>query len=280
MADIAQYVENLVEKSYQAIQLQDGDYIGEDGLAYCGQCRTRKQTRVNLFGVQVTPMCLCRCTSEKRDREERERKTRAVISANRDYCFTDSRLLESTFANDDGATEPMMSICRKYVENFQTLRAGGKGLLLYGTTGSGKSYAAASIANALLDKCYTARFTTFAEISNDLQADIGGKTEYIDRLLHCDLLVLDDFLMERQTEYMAEIVYSVIDGRYRRCLPLVVTTNATAEELKRPSTQDRARVISRIYEMCIPVECSAPDRRRKVLRENFTDYAEMLGIEK
>ena len=48
------------------------------------------------------------------------------------------------------------------------------------------------------------------------------------------LLILDDFGMERGTEYGLEQVYSVIDSRYRSGKPLIATTNLTLEELQHP----------------------------------------------
>ena len=52
---------------------RDGDYIGEDGLLYCGKCHTKKQVRLTLpDGKIITPMCLCKCESEERDRREKE----------------------------------------------------------------------------------------------------------------------------------------------------------------------------------------------------------------
>ena len=48
------------------------------------------------------------------------------------------------------------------------------------------------------------------------------------------LLILDDFGMERGTEYGLEQVYSVIDSRYRSGKPLIVTTNLTLDDLPEP----------------------------------------------
>ena len=62
-------------------------------------------------------------------------------------------------------------------------------------------------------------------ILNDLAASFEGRNEYISRLCSYPLLILDDFGVERGTEYGLEQVYSVIDSRYRSGKPLIATTN-------------------------------------------------------
>ena len=51
--------------------------------------------------------------------------------------------------------------------------------------------------------------TNFALILNDLAASCEGRNEYIARLCRYPLLILDDFGMERGTEYGLGQVYSV-----------------------------------------------------------------------
>ena len=87
--------------------------------------------------------------------------------------------------------------------------------VFWGGVGKGKSYLAACIANALMEKEVAVCMTNFATILNDLAASFDGRNEYISRLCSYPLLILDDFGMERGTEYGLEQVYSVIDSRYR-----------------------------------------------------------------
>lgn len=67
---------------------------------------------------------------------------------------------------------------------------------------------------------------------NDLTASFEGRNEYIERLCRFPLLIIDDFGMERGTEYGLEQVYNVIDSRYRSRKPLIVTTNLTLDSLQ------------------------------------------------
>lgn len=74
--------------------------------------------------------------------------------------------------------------------------------------------------------------TNFARIMNELNNAFSGRNEVVDRLCGYPLLVIDDFGMERGTEYALEQIYNIIDSRYRSRKPLIVTTNLTLTELK------------------------------------------------
>ena len=104
--------------------------------------------------------------------------------------------------------------------------------------------------------------TNFALILNDLAATFEGKNEYISNLCRYPLLILDDFGMERGTEYGLEQVYNVIDSRYRSGKPLIVTTNLTLTELQNPQDTPHARIYDRLLEMCAPVCFSGENFRR------------------
>ncbi len=278
--DLTSYVDGLEKKAAQNIKEEQGDYI-LDGLLHCGKCKTPKQTRVFIFDRERTPYCLCKCEVEKRDREEAERKRiefQATVKKLRENGFPESDMQSWTFANDDRANEKLSKVARNYVDNFEKMREDGKGLLFFGTVGTGKSYAAACIANALIDKGYPVLMTTFARIRNIVQGMYDGKQDYLDSLNRYPLLILDDLAAESKTEYMQEIVYHVVDSRYKARLPLIVTTNLTGEELKHPAETVNQRTYSRLLEMCLPMEVSGNDRRRERLKEDFAEYKDLLGL--
>ena len=105
-----------------------------------------------------------------------------------------------------------------------------------------------------------------------------GKQEYMDSLDKFDLIVIDDLASERDTEYMGEMVQSIIDARYRAGKPLIVTTNLTSAELKRPSDIRKERIYSRLFEMCIPVEVIGKDRRKEKLKRDYVEFGDVLGL--
>lgn len=274
------YIDGLEKRAAESIKAEQGDYL-VDGLFYCGKCNTPKQTRVNILGKERTPFMLCKCGEERRDREEAERQRiefQRKIKEYRRVGFPESEMQDWTFENADGSNEKIMSAMKNYVANFGELRQQGKGLLLFGTVGTGKTYAAACIANALIDKGYPVLMTNFARIANTVQGLFEGRQEYYDSLNRFPLLILDDLSAERKTEYMQEIVFNVIDSRYRAGLPLIVTTNLTSEELKHPSDISYQRTFSRLLEMCLPVKVEGKDKRLDKLKADIQPMKDLLGL--
>lgn len=259
---------------------KEGDYI-KDGLLYCGSCNTPKQTEIDLGGRVMKPYCMCQCETERYQNEEKARRielNRQQIARNREIAFSDRDLQRCTFDADDGGNPQISKIARNYVKNFKTFREDGKGLLLYGDTGTGKSFAAACIANALLDKGVRVIMTNFPRIINTLSGMYEGKQAYIDDLNRYTLLVIDDLAIERQTEYTAEIVQNVIDSRYRAKKPLIITTNISYNEIMHPEDIKRQRLYSRLKEMCLLIEVKGKDRREQIMENNMTELTKLLGL--
>ena len=263
-----------------AIKKEAGDYE-KDGLLYCGKCDTPKQCFVEIFGTIRTPPCLCKCAAEARQQEEEARKQREFyerVQRYRSMGFPESEMANWNFAADDGTNPQMVTAMQNYVQHFETFRKDGKGLLLFGSVGTGKTFLAACVANALIDKGVPCLVTNFARIANTVQGLFEGRQEYYDSLNKFPLLVLDDLSAERKTEYMQEIVFNVIDARYRAKLPLIVTTNLTREELQQPADITYQRIFSRLFEMCTPIEIAGSDRRHAALKNDIAATKQLLGL--
>ena len=262
----------LADIAEQNKHVNDGDYIGSDGFLYCVKCHTPKQCRVHWFdGTEKTVTCVCKCESEaaKKAEEERRKEERMqVIEKNRRIGFPDKSMTKCTFANDDHANEKVTKIAKNFVTNFETFKANGKGIVFCGGVGTGKTYMASCIANALIDEGYTALVTNFSRIVNTLSGMYEGKQAYIDSLCEYGLLVIDDFGIERNTEYVNEIVYNVIDARYRSGKPLIITTNLKYSDLNNAEETSKARIYSRIIEMCLPVSVIGKDRRKNKAQDS------------
>ena len=110
---------------------------------------------------------------------------------------------------------------------------------------------------------------------NDLNSRIEGRNEYISRLCRYPLLIIDDFGMERGTEYGLEQVYNVIDSRCRSGKPLIVTTNLSLAELQNPQDTPHARIYDRLTEMCCPV-CITGENFRKAKAQAKMERLKML----
>ena len=267
-----------------AAQIQrDDEYLDPaDGLLHCKTCHGLRQTVIPAPGGTgfLRPRCLCPCQSaaekqrkaaeEKRERLERFQRRKA-------HGLQDRRLYDCTFANDNGKTPGLTDKAKCYVEHWEDMKAGNISYLLWGSVGTGKSYLAGCIANALMEKEISVRMTNFALILNDLAATFEGKNEYISNLCRYPLLILDDFGMERGTEYGLEQVYNVIDSRYRSGKPLIVTTNLTLTELQNPQDTPHARIYDRLLEMCAPVCFSGENFRRESAQNKLNRLKQLMN---
>lgn len=280
MQQYEQIFDSIMETAKSAIQEKEGDYE-KDGLLYCGKCNTPKQCEVELFGQIRKPMCLCQCEVERKEREEEERKHREFmekVNRYRRMGFDEGEMQNWNFASDDGHNEKIANAARRYVQNFAELKKQGKGLLFYGTVGTGKTFFACCIANALIDKGYPCMVTNFARLTNTLQEKFDNRQEYIDSLNRFDLLVIDDLGAERKSDYMQEMVFNIIDARYRAGLPIIITTNLSIDEIKKPQTVGNARIYDRIIERCFPIEVEGKSRRREAVRASYNDMKDLLGL--
>lgn len=213
-------------------------------------------------------MCLCRRTEhEAQEKERKRREYEAKLERNRSQCFPSKEMLSWNFANDDGSVAAM-SYAKNYVEHFEEMKANHAGLLFWGGVGTGKSFMAACIANALLEKGYTVKMTNFATIINDLFC-CEDKNEYIDSLMRFALLIIDDLGAERGTEYATENVFNVIDRRCRSGKPLIVTSNLELSAIKNEPMLDKARIYDRVQEMCVPVCVNGSSKRKEVAKEKM-----------
>lgn len=278
-------LDNIIKSSDKNIKTNDDDYIGENGLLFCGKCHTAKQVEIIIGDKIRRPKCICKCEQEKMVKEEeaKKRKDLAIrIKRLRISGFADKSMMEWTFANDDGENEKLTNAMKNYVNNFSEFKKTSKGkhngLLLYGEPGRGKTFAACEVANALIDKGYFVLVTNFARLTNTIQGMYEGKQEYIDSLNRYELLVIDDLGAERKSEFMKEMVYNIIDSRYRSGLPMIITTNLSMDEIKNPKDIEYERIYDRILERCFPIEVKGTSKRRKAIRNSYGDMKNILGL--
>lgn len=265
-------IENLAQTT-----VESADYYGEDGLLHCGVCHEAKEAYFpegkTMFGKRVHPrMCLCRRTEqEQMVARAKWLEHERIVSDLRGKCFSDKYMLNWTFENDN-QLNPKMELAEKYVNAWERNESDNNGLLLWGGVGTGKSYMAGCIANALVEQEVSVHMTNFATILNELNAHYGERNEYIQRLCANRLLIIDDLGMERGTEYGLEQVFNVIDARYRSNKPLIVTTNLTLSELKEETDIGKKRIYDRVLSMCRPIQVDGRNLREIERKDKFKRF--------
>ena len=280
MNGLRELIETVAAKAEQPCS--PGDYQ-KDGLLYCGKCHTPKQLVVELFGERKTVGCMCRCMTQKREAESARRKEQEQlerIHRMRVNGIADRSVRNCTFASADGSNREILSKCRRYVDRWPEMLADNIGLLFWGNTGNGKTYASACIANALIDRGVPVLMTNFPKILSALTGLYAEeRVAYLESLSEFKLLVIDDLGAERQSEFSLEQVYAVIDSRYKSKLPLIITTNLPISEMKKPQNMDYQRIYDRVLEMCVPIHFKGESMRRAAAANKLQRAKELFEIE-
>lgn len=270
----------LMERFHEERPAARFEYPGSDGLLRCSVCHQPIQRRVTLWGKELTVHCVCECRKkelEEQKRREEEQEHLRFIQNLKASGIQEKHLLEWRFENAEDSR--LIRMAKNYTENWEKAKAENLGLLLWGDVGTGKSFAAACVANALLERGVPVLMTNFSKILNQMGAMYSEERyRYIASFSHYRLLVIDDLGIERGTEFALEQVYAVIDERYKAGLPLIITTNLTISELRSPSDTARARIYSRVLEMCTPVYAGGGDRREMIGRSKQESIKEVLGL--
>ncbi len=255
---------------------QSGDYV-ENGLLFCGKCRTAKEYRTIFHGEEIVFPVWCECMhrADEEQRRQAEEAKRAIRAAElRRLSMIDGKYSDCTFgsADSDGENLRSMEICRRYAEKFPQMLEDNRGLLLFGSVGTGKTFAAACIANSLLNRNYSVVMVSLVTL-------INGAEEIIRRMNESDLLILDDLGAERSTDYGFERIYAVCDARYRSGKPVIYTSNLPLETFKNSADIRCARIYDRVLERCYPVEFRGVSRRKREARRGFEEMSKLLGVD-
>lgn len=263
------------------------DYENEDGLLVCGICGETKQTYLtlpnptedNMGKILTTKACGC---DRKAEQEEAARKKamedRDKISKFRSLSMIDSKFngvrfdqLERTKFN-----EKNLRICERYVAKFPEMLQKNQGLLLWGDVGTGKSFAAAAIANALLEQVVPVVMVSFVEILKRIESKAMTQDQIVSLINTANLVVFDDLGAERDSDYALEKVYAIVDARYRKQLPMIVTTNLPMEQMKGEEDIRYRRIYDRIFENCYPMQFTGPSWRRVEANRRFSEMTSLL----
>ena len=280
--DKADFLGPVIENARRQQPVDPTDFIGDTGLLMCGKCLTPKERMLRFDGQEFKVPVMCRCRQEAAEQEEADRKRRKemeLVMRLRENSLMDGKFRDSTFASFQKTKHNArnLKLCQRYASAFDEMLKKNQGLLFTGGVGTGKTFAAACIANALLDDAIPVVMTSFVKILELAQNFRGDEEDrYIRRMNRAKLLIIDDLGAERSTDFALEKVYNIIDSRYRASLPMVLTTNLTLAEMKEAADIRYSRIYDRIFEVCYPMEFAGPSWRKAEASRRFDEMKQFL----
>ncbi len=142
-----------------------------------------------------------------------------------------------------------------------------RGFFFWGIAGNGKTLLSCIALNELIlrsgrpGKFVDLSFSYFQKLRSSYSEESGfyGQTfQIIEELGSVPFLVIDDFGVQRNTPWELEMLYNLIDARYKEEKFTIITTNKHIDEIKELF---EGRIYSRLLEMCHMVHVTLPDYR-------------------
>ena len=218
--------------------------------------------------LEDTPMCpicrdsgyvgenMCTCLAEY-CRSEQKKELTSLLSTN--ATFDDFALdYYPTAVNPVTGLSPreQMEInyefCVEYARHFRP--GPDRNLLFNGAPGLGKTFLSACIAREVVDHGYSVVYDTAIHVFSCMEKQkFGGGTEedlrMAERILACDLLILDDLGTEMSTAFIPSALYTIINSRILSEKPTIISTNYTIAQLSQRYTPQIASRLEGEYRL-------------------------------
>jgi DNA replication protein DnaC len=235
-------------------------------------------------GAQFAEDCVCRI-----ERRTTRLLSRAQIPRRYEHCTLDS--FETKFSGAHRSLETSLLRARGFVDGFP-LETEGRGLLITGPIGIGKTHIATGILQALVsERGARGLFCDYRDLLKKVQNTYNQQVtetelDILRPVFEADVLVLDELGAAKPTDWVWDTVAHILNTRYNDRRTTIITTNyanvpplgaggheaRSARELSREETLgDRIgeRMRSRLQEMCVVIEIHGEDFRQKVKRASF-----------
>jgi DNA replication protein DnaC len=225
------------------------------------------------------------CECQELQREQRRLSAARIPQRYRD-CTLDA--FDPSYKGADESLGRALLTARKFVDSYPVDTA-GRGLLLVGSAGLGKTHLAVGVLQRLVrERGVHGLFCDYRELLKNIQNSYNAQVnttelELLKPVFAAEVLVIDDLGAQKPNEWVWDTVALILNTRYNDRQTTIITTNyedkpagsgakSDAERAAREQTLgDRIgdRMRSRLSEMCIRVEMKGEDFRQTVKRARF-----------
>lgn len=270
MNAISQVVEDLLQKNAPKSTDSHSDSNGRN-CEICGRFIPVMQLEI-LGRLRVVQPC-CKCEADQHTKaieEAEERLKQDRISQLFPLARMGSRFESCTldmFKSRVGS-EKVLELSKRYISGF--VKWGETSLYIWGKPGNGKSHLAAAISHEIMNQNNTVVFQSVPELLGRIRNTFNSQSretesQIMSALMKCHLLVMDDIGSEKVTDWVSEVLFKIIDGRYQAKKPILFTSNLKITELAdRFENVQGTRIADRILEMAIPVENKSTSYRMEI----------------
>ena len=148
--------------------------------------------------------------------------------------------------------ETVYDVCADYAHQFGR-RSGN--LLLFGAPGLGKTHLSAAIAREVSGDGWSVVYDTAGHIFQRFETQKFGREEGdeasadVDRVMNCDLLILDDLGTEMTTAFVQSALYQIVNGRLMEKRSTILSTNLMPGDIARRYSPQTASRIEGEYQL-------------------------------
>lgn len=161
---------------------------------------------------------------------------------------------------------------KRYIAKLEENLAAGKGIWFLGDVGTGKTTLAMLISKTALEQGHSVAIYSMpkllARIRKTYEAGPGedSYSQFFQKLTSVDLLHLDDVGAERQTDWVIEQLYAIVNERYESQRSIMFTTNLEQVEAGKEKPSEKG-----------PGRKSELNVERQIGKRTFSRLAEMCG---
>ena len=273
------------------IENKDGtsDFVKKTKL--CEFCGAELEQVTMKFGevIKYYPAyqkCKCEQSQIAIEKEKEEKRKELALEKQRQAEQRKINKIKNLFSNSGMSKRAMecsfddyqitfqnsqaVQICLEYVKDFDVISTTNRnGLFITGDCGVGKSHLAFATANSLIKEGNSVIAMTMIDLLLKIKDSYNAKNLTEEQILNiyeeCTLLIIDDLGKEKPTDWVLQMIYSIIDRRYNAKKPIIVTTNYTAPELIRRfgDTSTGKAIVDRLFEICQYVPIGGDSFRKK-----------------